>query len=181
MSKSAARRKRNSQHSGQQGSQAAQATAQPAQPTGKSPQSNGKSAQAAYKSRQAARQAAKQAPARKVHGPWLTALLVWIGLDGLLSLVLLFAYRQQIDAVRYPWLMGAAVLVALATIGSAVALWFWKRWGLYLFLAATAGSIALGLIALWPTPAMVVAFHAIIPLALLGYVLNYQKKMPLLA
>jgi hypothetical protein len=157
MSKSAARRKRNQQHSGQHRSEH---TGQPAQPVSKSKPA--------------------PAPARKVHGPWLTAVLVYIGLDGILSAILLFAFKKDPTAVIPPWMMGAAALVALATIGSAVALWYWQRWGLYLLVAATLGSIALGIMAL-PTAAMVVAFHAIIPLLILLYVLQGQKKMPLLA
>ncbi len=157
MSKSAARRKRNQQHSGQRTSQGSQSVPKPKPP------------------------AAKQAPARKVHGTFLTAILVWIALDGLLSLILIFAFKKDPGSALPPsWLIGLGVLVALAEIGSAVALWYWKRWGLYLLLAATIASAALGIVIFYPTPAMVVALHAFIPLAILGYVLSYQKKMPLL-
>jgi hypothetical protein len=117
--------------------------------------------------------------ARKVHGTWMTAALIYIGLDGLLSLILLLVFKRDAVTIQAPWLFAGAIAVALATIGSAVVMWYWKRWGLYLLVAATLASIALGIIVL-PTAAMVVAFHALIPLGLLTYVLTYQKKLVLL-
>jgi hypothetical protein len=152
----AARRKRNQQHSGQHRtehtSHAAQTSSKPSKPS---------------------------APARKVHGTWMTAALIYIGLDGLLSVILLLAFKRDAITIQAPWLFAGAVAVALATIGSAVVMWYWKRWGLYLLVVATLASIALGILAL-PMQAMVVAFHALIPLGILTYVLTYQKKLALL-
>ena len=55
-------------------------------------------------------------------------------------------------------------------------MWFWKKWGLYLFVAATLASIGFGLVVY---PSMLAAFHAIIPLGILGWILTSQKKLPL--
>ncbi|MGE5603927.1 MAG: hypothetical protein ACM30E_12825 [Nitrososphaerales archaeon] len=76
-----------------------------------------------------------------------------------------------------PWLLGAAILIGIATVVSAIALWYWKRWGLYLYVVATVASMALGLIVFATGYA---AIYNVIPLAILGYILQSQRKLALL-
>ncbi len=120
---------------------------------------------------------APKAPPKKEHGPWMTGALIVVALHGLFTAALFFVSRKSGYTPMPYWLMGAAILLGLADVGSAVALWFWKRWGLYLYAAAALASIALGLVVY---PSMLVAFHALIPVAILAYILTWQKKMPLL-
>ena len=115
-------------------------------------------------------------PARKVRGGWLTAILIFIVLDGLLGAALLIAFRRA-DGPPLPVLATLAALAAVGSIVAGVALWYWKRWGLYLYIVATAATICVGLIVL---PSLFTAFHAIIPLGILGAVLSNQHKLPLL-
>jgi hypothetical protein len=119
-------------------------------------------------------------PPKKVHGGWLTAMLIIIGLHGVLTTALLLTLRKQPGPMPPTWLIAAAVAVGLADILAAVAIWFWKRWGLYLYVVSSLAGIALGLV-VFPTPLLITAFHGIIPVAILGYILTWQKKMPLLA
>lgn len=116
-------------------------------------------------------------PAPKVRGGWLTAMLIIIVIHAIFTAVLLISYHKNPGVAREV-LWAGAFLVALLEIASAVVMWFWKKWGLYLFVAATLASIGFGLVSL-PTAAMVVAFHAIIPLGILVYILQAQDKLKL--
>jgi hypothetical protein len=121
-----------------------------------------------------------QAPPRKVRGGWLTAMLIIIALHGAFTTALLLLLRKEPGALPPTWLIVAAVAIGLADIIAAVLIWFWKKWGLYLYVVSTLAGIGLGLV-VFPTGLLVTAFHGIIPLAILGYILTSQKKMPLLA
>jgi len=117
-------------------------------------------------------------PAPKVRGGWLTAMLIFIAVYAVFTAVLLIIWHRDpgLSGVQMPILWAAAVITALLEIGSAVAMWFWKKWGLYLFVATTLAAIGFGLV-VYPSP--LVAFHGIIPLGLLGMILTNQKKLPL--
>ncbi len=115
--------------------------------------------------------------ARKVRGGWLTAALVIILVHGLFNTFALLSMRKSEYNQIPPWLWSAAALVGLATVVSAIALWYWKRWGLYLYVVATVVSMALGLMVFATGYA---AIYNVIPLAILGYILQYQHKLPLL-
>ena len=116
-------------------------------------------------------------PPKKVRGGWLTAALIFIAVHAVFTAVLLLLYRQP-SQLQAPVLWTAAVLVALAEIGGAVGMWFWKRWGLYLFVGAILAGIVVGFLA-FPTQPYV-AFHGIIPVLILGYILQRQNKLRLL-
>jgi hypothetical protein len=138
----------------------------------------------AHKGKPAARYgAATQAAAapqavRPKHGGWLTAMIVIMAVHGVFNTVALLALRNQLAYRSVPsWLYAGAFFVGLATIASAVALWYWKRWGLYLYVVATFVSLALGLV-VYPT--QLAAFYNLIPLGILGWILTSQRKMQLL-
>jgi hypothetical protein len=115
-----------------------------------------------------------QAPAKPVHGNLLTAAIVIMAVHGVFNTVALLLIRKSEYSNPPPWLWGAAFAVGVATIAAAVALWYWKRWGLYLYLAAAIASAVIGVITF---PAFGIAFYNIIPVAILGWILNSQKKM----
>ena len=118
---------------------------------------------------------AAQQPVRKVRGPWLTAMLIFIAVHAVFTAVLLISYHKNPGVTREV-LWAGAFLVALLEIASVAVMWFWKKWGLYLFVAATLASIGFGLVIY---PSMLVAFHAIIPLGILAYILQAQDKLKL--
>ena len=117
-------------------------------------------------------------PPKKVRGGWLTAALIFIAVHAVFTAVLLLLLHKQPSQLQTPVLWAAAVLVALAEIGGAVAMWFWKRWGLYLFVGAILAGIVVGFLA-FPTQPYV-AFHGIIPVLILSYILQRQNKLRLL-
>ena len=115
-------------------------------------------------------------PPKKVRGGWLTGALIFIAVHAAFTAVLLLLYKQP-NQLQAPVLWTSAVLIALAEIGGAVAMWFWKRWGLYLFVGATLAGIVVGFL-MYPT--QLAAFHGIIPILILGYILQRQNKLRLL-
>jgi hypothetical protein len=117
-------------------------------------------------------------PPKKVRGGWLTGALIFIAVHAVITAVLLLVFKQQSAPIPTPWLWAGAVLVALAEIGGAVAMWFWKRWGLYLFIGAILAGIVIGFLAFPTMP--YVAFHGIIPVLILSYILQRQNKLQLM-
>jgi hypothetical protein len=114
-------------------------------------------------------------PAPKVRGGWLTAMLIIIVIHAIFTAVLLISYHKN-PGVTKEVLWAGAFVVALLEIASVAVMWFWKKWGLYLFVAATLASIGFGLVVY---PSMLAAFHAIIPLGILAYILQAQDKLKL--
>jgi hypothetical protein len=118
-------------------------------------------------------------PPKKVRGGWLTGALIFIAVHAVITAVLLLLLQKQPSQVQAPVLWAAAVLVALAEIGGAVAMWFWKQWGLYLFIAAVLAGIVVGMF-VFPGSILIAAFHGIIPVLILSYILQRQDKLRLL-
>ncbi|MCA9871325.1 MAG: hypothetical protein KC487_13235, partial [Anaerolineae bacterium] len=95
--------------------------------------------------------------------------------DAILTAVLMIVYRKDnIDESQVPLFLGLAVLAALAAVAGAVGMWFWKRWAVYLYLVAVAGSVVVGVVAY---ASVFAAFHAVIPLLLLGAGLSTQNSI----
>lgn len=105
----------------------------------------------------------------------LTVALALILADAILTAVLMFVYRKDnIDETQVPIFLGLAVLFALTAVAGAVGMWFWKRWAIYLYLVAVVGAIVVGVVAYASTFA---AFHAVIPLLLLGAGLSTKNSI----
>ncbi len=116
---------------------------------------------------------------KKQRGGWLTAMIVIMAVHGVFNTIALLSFRDTGKwATVPPWLLAAALFDGLATVAAAVGLWYWKRWSLYLYLAATAASIAVGL---FVYPSMIAVFYNLVPVLILVYILTGQKKMALLA
>jgi hypothetical protein len=134
-----------------------------------------KSGAPAHKGSASARHGAAQASptvVQKKHGGWLTAAIIIMAVHGVIDTAALLSMRKT--EFNAPWVYGAALLVGLVTIVSAIALWYWKLWGLYLYVAATFVSLALGLIIFRTQWA---AFYNLVPLLILGWILQTQRKM----
>lgn len=183
MSKRSARRKAARQRQ----AAAQQTTAQGGQPAvaqGGQPaaSSNGQVSKAtpakasANKSQTGKAQSGKAQAKHKPRGTLLTIALAFILIDSILAAVLLLAYRKDTIDPTAPWLLTAAGLVALLGVAAAVGLWFWKKWALVLYIVTVLASIGLGLIVF---PSLLVAFHALIPVLILGAALSVDKKLPL--
>ncbi len=127
----------------------------------------------------AAAQKANPPVVKKQRGGWLTAMIIIIAIHGVFNTIALLSFRDTGKwATVPPWLLAAALFDGVATVLAAVGLWYWKRWSLYLYLAATAASIAVGL---FVYPSMIAVFYNLVPVLILVYILTGQKKMALLA
>ena len=109
---------------------------------------------------------AKKAPVVKQRTTLLTIVLALVSLGAVIDAIVPLLYRRSTYDITHPIVLGGAIVVGLLGIAGVVGLWLWKRWGLYLFVASVIGSIAVGLMIY---PSMVAAFHALIPLLILGY------------
>jgi membrane-associated HD superfamily phosphohydrolase len=105
----------------------------------------------------------------KERGGWLTAWLILILLHGIIASVLIFYLRQQQSESSPAWVLSLLFLLSIADIVAAIAMWYWKKWGLMLYLLSTVAGIAIGLIL---TRSQLIVFHDIIPLAILGYLVR---------
>lgn len=105
----------------------------------------------------------------KDRGTALSLFLIYIAAHGLLFTYLTWSVIKPQDASAPEWMLWLLLLLSMADVISAVALWYWKKWGFQLFVVTTLISIAVGLVA---TGTQLWVFYAIIPLAILGYLMR---------
>jgi hypothetical protein len=115
----------------------------------------------------------KQQTQHKERGTWLTVWLVLIVLWSIGGTILLWDQRNPETTKMFQWALPTLFLLNVADIVAVVAIWFWKRWGLTLYLITTGLAIAVGLIV---TRSQLIAFHYIIPLVILGYLVKPHQK-----
>ncbi len=117
---------------------------------------------------------ASKKPVNKRRGGLLTFLIVLIGVHAVIATYLSYTYLKQPYLAQRTWILVGLALISLADIVVAVALWFWKIWGIYLYIGATAALAAISIVA---TGNVWVSLYQFIPVAILGYVINLQNKM----
>jgi hypothetical protein len=140
------------------------------------PPSSQKNGSGGSKSQSSKNKQTKSQPAVKQRGTALTIVLVLVSLGAVIDAIIPLLYRRETYEITHPIVLGGAILVGLLGVAGVIGLWLWKRWGLYLFLASVVGSIAVGLVLY---PVMWAAFHALIPLLILGYGLSRDNKLAL--
>jgi len=62
---------------------------------------------------------------------------------------------------------------ALASVVAGVAMWFWKRWGLYLYVVAT---IILAVVTVLKTGSMIMLFGVLLPAIIVLYIFSQALK-----
>ena len=102
-------------------------------------------------------------------GFWLSLVLILIMIHSIFSIWFVYNAQQDPSATSAPWLIGALVLVAIAKFFAAIAIWNWKKWGLYLFAVSVVVSVILGLIL---TGWWLIVFNEVLPLAILGWLIR---------
>lgn len=111
-------------------------------------------------------------PVHKERGTLLSILFVLIGVHGALGAYVGYATMKS-QYASATWVIPVLVLVSLAAIVSAVAMWYWKQWGIYLYAIVCIAQAAVHLVL---TGSMLVVFYDILPVAILAYVINLQSK-----
>ncbi len=148
----------------------------PQQPEPQTNRKNGSGQGQSGKSKQSSKpQQGKGQPAAKQRSTVWTIILALVTVGAIIDAIVPLAFhRQDTYDINHPIVLGGAIVVGLLGLAGVVGLWLWKRWGLYLFVASVVGSIAVGLIVL---PQLWVAFHALIPLLILGYGLSRDNTL----
>jgi len=108
----------------------------------------------------------------KERGSWLSLWLILILLHGIFASGLIWYLRSQRSDPSPSWVLGILFLLAIADIVAAIAVWYWKKWGLRLYAISTVVGIVIGLVL---TASQLVVFHDIIPLAILGYLVRDKR------
>lgn len=109
----------------------------------------------------------------KERGTWLSLWLVLIAVQGLIASGLIWYLRAQSNESSPSWMLAILFVLGIADIVAAVAAWFWKKWGLWLYVISTVVGIAVGLVL---TRSQWIVFHDIIPLAILGWLIKDKHK-----
>lgn len=104
----------------------------------------------------------------KNRGIWLS---VWLILMVLHAILMFFLVRDATTQgyAEQSWITAALAITSLAIAISAVAIWFWKKWGLYLYGIAIIVEMALGVIL---TGSVWFILYDIIPPVILGYLIR---------
>jgi len=126
-------------------------------------------------------QASKSAPAKtntqakpaKQRNLLLTIALILVILHAILVLGLFWFGAPETQRVVGSIALWLTVLSALGDVVAAVAMWFWKKWGIYLYGIAT---IAGGIGAMLATGSMLFFFGAILPAIIVLYIVAMQRN-----
>jgi len=114
----------------------------------------------------------KAQPARKERGVGLTILLALMLLHGIAAVYLGFTTLRN-EYVGTSWVLPALLLLALANLVGLVGIWLWKKWGLTLYAITTLGQAGVHLVL---TGTGLVVFYDLIPLLVLGYLINLHNR-----
>ena len=109
----------------------------------------------------------KKAPVKKERGVLLTIALVIMAVHGIIAA---FMYNSMSTApeVQRPWIISMMVVHSLANIAAAIGIFYWKKWGLYVYAASTVIALVAGLLSvgIWSV------FYMVLPLAIVGWLLR---------
>jgi hypothetical protein len=109
---------------------------------------------------------------KKERGGWLTAALVLIIIRNTVVAIWIFTLGKNDNVTTGTLMTALLVLVALTDVISGIGMWYWKKWGLYLFGISTIVGIVLHTLVLGPF----VIFHDVVGPAILGYIMTSQNK-----
>ncbi len=118
-------------------------------------------------------QQTKQTPARKQRNTLLTIALVIVFLHGLLMFAIFWTVRPEVERTLgniAVWLM---IFSAVGDIVAAAAMWYWKRWGIYLYGVA---AIAAAVVALLASGDLFLLLGARLPAILVLYIVMMQRS-----
>ena len=87
-----------------------------------------------------------QSTPRKTRGTWLTIALVLIVLHGLIAAVYYAVAKVDSAYMDRPWLISLMVVHFLANVAAAIGIWYWKKWGVYIYIGSTILAVIVGLI-----------------------------------
>ena len=104
----------------------------------------------------------------KVRSIWVTIFLVLMMLHGIVATYFFYTLRTQEAALERHMILSLMVLHSLANILAAVGIWYWKKWGLYVYAASTILGVVIGYISV----GAYALFYMALPILILGYLLR---------
>jgi hypothetical protein len=109
----------------------------------------------------------KKVQVKKVRGTALTIALVIVAIHGIIAAVLYYSLSVAPEVER-PWILGLMVVHFLANVVAAAGIFYWKKWGLYVYAYSAIIALVVGLISIgaWST------FYMVLPVAILGWLLR---------
>lgn len=112
--------------------------------------------------------------APRTRKPYLTAALVLILVVNIILTVLLFNEKRvlELSFAEIPWQAWVMILTTIANVVAAAALWYWKRWGLYVYF----GSALVSALVLVLAGMIGVGFGALAPAFIVGYLFSLNWK-----
>jgi hypothetical protein len=103
-------------------------------------------------------------------GIWLSVWLILLILHSIgVALFIYFAANQPDAPSTFPWYISALVISVLAKLIGAIAIWNWRRWGLYLYAGGVILAVVIGLML---TGLLSLVLVYVLPLAILGWLLK---------
>ena len=136
-------------------------------------QPQGTQSQTAQASKSAPAKTNTQAKPAKQRNLLLTIALILVVLHGILVVALFWFGAPETQRTVGSIALWLTVLSALGDVVAAVAMWFWKQWGIYLYGIAT---IAGGIGAMLATGSMLFLFGAILPAIVVLYIVAMQRN-----
>lgn len=107
----------------------------------------------------------KKTVVKKERGTILTIVLIIMAIHGIFAAYL---YSTAAPEVQRPWIITMMVVHSLLDIAAAVGIYYWKKWGLYVYAASTVLALVAGLLSIgvWSV------FYMVLPLAIVGWLLR---------
>ena len=110
---------------------------------------------------------------RPERGALLTIAIILVVLHGAFFTALSYSVIKGEELIPAPVLLGLLFLCSVATVVAGIAMWYWKRWGIYLYVIA---GVATAVVFLMRTGSVWMLFGAFIPMVIVGYILQPRLK-----
>jgi uncharacterized membrane protein (DUF2068 family) len=114
----------------------------------------------------------KESPPKR--GAVWTTWLVLMMIHGVGAVLLVNATLQQQYANNRNLILTSLAIAAVLQIISVIGLWYWKLWGLYMFVVVVFIQMAAHMVL---TASVYVGFYDAIPLLITGYLINSNQKI----
>lgn len=104
----------------------------------------------------------------------MTVAIVLVILHGLFMTAFYYTTGQNLGGrADSPMALTILVLASVADVIAGVAMWYWKRWGIYLYLAATIAKVVVMLVY---TGSLYAVFGGLIPTIIVLYIVYPHIK-----
>ena len=129
--------------------------------------------QPAAKNQQQSAAKNQQQPAKKERGALIAVVLVAVALHGLILSAVYFSVLGEAQRTVGNWALLTMFATSAADIVAAVAMWFWKRWGMILYGVAAAVQAVVVVLA---SGDIFLLFGALLPAIIVLYILATRRN-----